>query len=202
MSGVDPARARGFDAWAGDYDRYRPTYPEELFEAIAQRLPIPRQPHVVDLGAGTGRASLAMAELGWRVTAVEPGKPMLDVLRGSAANQGLLVSTVQATAEETGLDAESADLVTAAQAFHWFDKDRGAARGGAHPEAERRPGAVLERARRGALAVPGRLRRAAAATSRDDDAGRYEAGWRERPGCRTRPARRSRRTPPPSRRRS
>ena len=66
MSGVDPARARGFDAWAGDYDRYRPTYPEELFEAIAQRLPIPRQPHVVDLGAGTGRASLAMAELGWR----------------------------------------------------------------------------------------------------------------------------------------
>ena len=91
MSGVDPARARGFDAWAGDYDRYRPTYPDELFEAIAQRLPIPRQPHVVDLGAGTGRASLAMAELGWRVTAVEPGKPMLDVLRGRAANQGLLV---------------------------------------------------------------------------------------------------------------
>ena len=91
MSGVDPARARGFDAWAGDYDRYRPTYPDELFEAIAQRLPIPRQPHVVDLGAGTGRASLAMAELGWRVTAVEPGRPMLDVLRGRAANQGLLV---------------------------------------------------------------------------------------------------------------
>ena len=91
---------------------------------IAQRLPIPRQPHVVDLGAGTGRASLAMAELGWRVTAVEPGKPMLDLLRGSASNEGLLVSTVQATAEETGLDPASADLVTAAQAFHWFDKDR------------------------------------------------------------------------------
>ena len=78
---------------------------------------------MVDLGAGTGRASLAMAELGWRVTAVEPGKPMLDVLRGRA-NQGLLVSSVQATAEETGLDHASADLVTAAQAFHWFDKDR------------------------------------------------------------------------------
>ena len=124
MSNVDPARARGFDAWAGDYDRYRPTYPVELFDAIAQLLPIPRQPHVVDLGAGTGRASLAMAELGWRVTAVEPGKPMLDVLRGRASNEGLLVSTVQANAESTGLDPASADLVTAAQAFHWFDKDR------------------------------------------------------------------------------
>ncbi|HEY7846812.1 MAG TPA: methyltransferase domain-containing protein [Candidatus Limnocylindria bacterium] len=124
MTGIDPARARGFDAWAGDYDRYRPSYPEELFAIIAERLPIPRQPHVVDLGAGTGRAALAMASLGWRVTAVEPGKPMLDVLRGRAANEGLIISTVQATAEETGLDPDSADLVTAAQAFHWFDKDR------------------------------------------------------------------------------
>jgi SAM-dependent methyltransferase len=124
MSTVDPARARGFDAWAGDYDRYRPTYPDELFEAIARRLPIPRQPLVVDLGAGTGRASLAMASLGWRVTAVEPGKPMLDMLRARATDEGLLISTVQSSAEETGLDPASADLVTAAQAFHWFDQDR------------------------------------------------------------------------------
>jgi SAM-dependent methyltransferase len=79
---------------------------------------------VVDLGAGTGRASLAMAELGWRVTAVEPGKPMLDVLRGEATEAGLLLSTVQANAEQTGLDPQSADLVTAAQSFHWFDMDR------------------------------------------------------------------------------
>jgi SAM-dependent methyltransferase len=124
MSTVDPARARGFDAWAGDYDRYRPGYPDELFEAIAERLPLPRQPLVVDLGAGTGRASLAMAGIGWRVTAVEPGKPMLDMLRARAANEGLLVSTLQASAEQTGLDAASVDLVTAAQSFHWFDKQR------------------------------------------------------------------------------
>lgn len=122
MSDVDQARARSFDEWAGDYDRFRPGYPDELFETIAARLTLPRIPHVVDVGAGTGRASLAMAALGWRVTAVEPGKGMLDVLRGRAANEGLLISTVQASAEATGLDAGSADLVTAAQAFHWFDK--------------------------------------------------------------------------------
>jgi SAM-dependent methyltransferase len=182
VSGVDPARARGFDAWAGDYDRYRPTYPEELFQAIAQRLPIPRQPHVVDLGAGTGRASLAMAELGWRVTAVEPGKPMLDVLRGSAANQGLLVSTVQATAEETGLDAESADLVTAAQAFHWFDKDR------ALSEAARilRPSGglalfwnVRDAERSPFLAEYADLLRRANASTDDPGVGRYESVGKE-----------------------
>lgn len=124
MSTVDRARARGFDAWAGDYDRFRPGYPDELFDEIGERLSLPPRPLVVDLGAGTGRATLAMANLGWRVTAVEPGKPMLDVLRGRATNDGLVVSTVQASAEETGLDAASADLVTAAQAFHWFDKPR------------------------------------------------------------------------------
>jgi SAM-dependent methyltransferase len=123
MSAMDASRARSFDAWAGDYDRFRPNYPEELFATIATQLTLPRIPHVVDLGAGTGRASLAMASLGWRVTAVEPGKPMLDVLRGRAANDGLLISTVQASAEQTGLDPASADLVTAAQAFHWFDRD-------------------------------------------------------------------------------
>lgn len=117
-----PERARSFDAWAGDYDRYRPSYPEELFREISIRLGLPRVPHVVDLGAGTGRASLTMAGLGWRVTAVEPGKPMLDVLRAQAANQGLVLATVQATAEATGLDPASADLATAAQSFHWFDQ--------------------------------------------------------------------------------
>ncbi|HEX6655699.1 MAG TPA: class I SAM-dependent methyltransferase [Candidatus Limnocylindria bacterium] len=124
MTYADPVRARSFDAWAGDYDRFRPGYPDELFETISSSLTLPRVPHVVDLGAGTGRASLAMASQGWRVTAVEPGKPMLDVLRGRAANEGLLISTVQASAEDTGLDHASADLVTAAQAFHWFDQPR------------------------------------------------------------------------------
>lgn len=121
---VDPQRARGFDEWAGEYDRFRPGYPEELFNTIADRLDLPARPVVVDLGAGTGRASLAMAELGWRVTAVEPGRAMLDLLRAGASDAGLVVSTVQADAEATGLDPESTDLVTAAQAFHWFDKDR------------------------------------------------------------------------------
>lgn len=122
MTGPDVARARAFDAWAGDYDRFRPGYPDELFDAIERRVTLPRSPHVVDLGAGTGRASLAMVERGWRITAVEPGRTMLDTLRANATNRGLLVSTVQATAEQTGLDTASADLVTAAQSFHWFDK--------------------------------------------------------------------------------
>jgi ubiquinone/menaquinone biosynthesis C-methylase UbiE len=49
---------------------------------------------------------------------------MLEMLRARASDEGLIVATVQANAEETGLDPGSVDLVTAAQSFHWFDKER------------------------------------------------------------------------------
>lgn len=124
---IDAKRARSFDAWADEYDRYRPTYPDALFATIQSRLELPARPHVADLGAGTGRASLAMATLGWRVTAIEPAKQMLEQLRRRASEDGLVLATVEATAEETGLDPASVDLATAAQAFHWFDKERAVA---------------------------------------------------------------------------
>ncbi len=179
---VDLARARGFDAWAGEYDRFRPGYPDELFATIAARLALTKPPAVVDLGAGTGRASLAMAALGWRVTAVEPGRPMLDVLLSRATSDGLAIATRQANAEETGLDPASADLVTAAQAFHWFDPARALA------EMARitRPGGgialfwnVRDAARSPFLADYAALLRRSTATTEDPGIGRYESGGRE-----------------------
>ena len=115
-------RGRSFDAWADEYDRYRPTYPDALFALIARELRLSPRPQVADLGAGTGRASIAMAKLGWQVTAVEPGGPMLGMLRSRASDEAVTVATVQATAEATGLETASFELATAAQAFHWFDK--------------------------------------------------------------------------------
>ncbi|MFN2484845.1 MAG: class I SAM-dependent methyltransferase [Candidatus Limnocylindria bacterium] len=123
-SGHRPEQARSFDAWAVDYDRYRPGYPDELFATISRALDLPVRPEVADLGAGTGRATLAMARRGWRVTAIEPGAAMLDPLRRAADAERLGVTVRQATAEETGLADASVDLVTAAQAFHWFDRPR------------------------------------------------------------------------------
>ena len=117
-------RSRSFDAWARDYDRYRPSYPDSLFDHIAQAARLPLEPTVADLGAGTGKAALAMARRSWRVTAVEPGGAMLDVLVAHALEEELPVDPRLASAEDTGLPDASVDLVTAAQAFHWFDHDR------------------------------------------------------------------------------
>ena len=115
-------RSRSFDAWALDYDRYRPTYPQSLFDHVAARLELPPDARVADLGAGTGKAARQMARRGWHVIAVDPGEGMLDVLRARAEQDGLAIDARLASAEETGLPDASVDLVTAGQAFHWFDK--------------------------------------------------------------------------------
>lgn len=174
--------ACGFDAWADEYDRFRPGYPDEVFDTIETRLGLPSQPLVVDLGAGTGRASLAMAARGWRVTAVEPGRPMLELLRDRASEEGLIVSTIQAEAESTGLDPTSVDLVTAAQAFHWF------AREAAIAEIARvlRPGGglalfwnVRDAARSPFLADYAELLKRSTESADDPGIGRYESKGRE-----------------------
>jgi len=176
------ARARGFDAWAGEYDRFRPGYPDEVFETIEAKLGLPTRPLVVDLGAGTGRASLAMAARGWRVTAVEPGKAMLSLLRDRASDDGLVVSTIEADAEATGLDPMSVDLVTAAQAFHWFAQKEALA------EITRilRPGGglalfwnVRDAARSPFLAEYAELLKRSVQRADDPGIGRYEARGRE-----------------------
>jgi SAM-dependent methyltransferase len=117
-------RAHSFGQWAGDYDRYRPGYPDELFATIQRRLALPGAPRVADLGAGTGRASIAMARFGWHVTAVEPSAAMLEAMRMAVRDSDVQVATIEGSAEATGLPDSCVDLVTAAQAFHWFDEQR------------------------------------------------------------------------------
>ena len=72
---------------------------------------------VVDLGAGTGKLTRSLVALGHRVTAVEPLPEMIAHLRAAVPG----VTAVEGGAEAIPLDAASADVVTVAQAFHWFD---------------------------------------------------------------------------------
>lgn len=114
-------RARAFDAWAAEYERFRPGYPAALFDLIATRLDLPKNATVVDLGAGTGKVARAAAARGWVVTAVEPGEPMLEVLRERAVAERVEIRVVRARAEETGLPSAAFDAALAGEAYHWFD---------------------------------------------------------------------------------
>jgi SAM-dependent methyltransferase len=124
-----------FDALVDAYDAGRPTYPPQLYDAI-ERLTGPLLgADVIEIGAGTGIATRALHNRGARVVAVDIGAQMLRRLRDRRAD----LPAVLATAEALPFADDTADLVCAAQAWHWVDADR------AGPEARRvlRPGGAL-----------------------------------------------------------
>lgn len=105
-----------------DYARYRPGYPSELITFLHRTCGVAPDACVADIGAGTGISSKLLLDAGHPVVAVEPNAAMRQ-----AADRELShypgYRSVAASAEQTTLPAASIDLITAAQAFHWFDLD-------------------------------------------------------------------------------
>ena len=101
---------------ATDYVAGRPSYPAAALDALFDGLGDPHDVLAVDLGAGTGISSRLLAERGAQVLAIEPNAAMRE-----AAEPHPRVEWVAGTAERTGLGEASVDLVTAFQAFHWFE---------------------------------------------------------------------------------
>ena len=114
MTASDP-RER-FSAAAELYARHRPSYPAELFDWIVATTAAPPGALAVDLGCGTGISTRLLAERGYESVGVDPNEAMLDQARRAGGAR-----YVRGEAVATGLPDASADLVTAAQAFHWFD---------------------------------------------------------------------------------
>jgi SAM-dependent methyltransferase len=106
-------RATSFAAVADAYERSRPGYPAEAVRWLTGEAPL----DVVDLGAGTGKLTRALVAMGHRVTAVEPLPEMLAHVHAAAPE----ATVVMGGAESMPLPAGSADVITVAQAFHWFD---------------------------------------------------------------------------------
>lgn len=105
-----------------DYVRYRPDYPPALLDWLQREQGVDVDWRVADVGAGTGISSKMFLDAGYRVTAVEPNAPMR-----AAAERWLLAyknfDAIDGKADATGLPDASVDLVTVAQAFHWFDEE-------------------------------------------------------------------------------
>lgn len=108
-----------FTTRAGSYVAARPSYPRAAIEAIVEGLGDPATLTVGDLGAGTGISSRLLAELGPHVLAIEPNAAM----RAAAAHDPR-VEWIDGTAEATTLPDASLDVLSAFQAWHWFDHPR------------------------------------------------------------------------------
>jgi SAM-dependent methyltransferase len=108
-----------FSNRVADYVKYRPGYPENAIEFIAQTMKLNDESIVADIGSGTGLSSKPFLEQGMMVFGVEPNKEMREAGEAFLTNYQKFVSH-DGTAEATGLVDHSIDVIIAAQAFHWF----------------------------------------------------------------------------------
>ncbi len=117
---MDLSSQSRFSNRVADYVRYRPGYPPQLMAWVHERLGVAPGARVADIGAGTGISSRLFLQAGHPVIAVEPNAAMR-----AAAEQWLGAeagfSALDGSAEATGLADASVDVVSAAQAFHWFN---------------------------------------------------------------------------------
>jgi SAM-dependent methyltransferase len=121
-----------FSKQAAEYKKFRPHYPDALYSYLFSRLETFNT--AWDCGTGNGQVALRLAEKFEKVYATDISAKQL-----SLAEKKTNIQYLQARAEEAPLPAASIDLITVAQAIHWFDVD------GFYSEVKRlaRPGALL-----------------------------------------------------------
>lgn len=105
-----------------NYAKYRPSYPVQVLDTLQTYCGLTSQSTVADVGSGTGIFTALLLERGYDVFAVEPNDKMRAAAENSLSNN-LQFHSVTGKAEDTGLEPNSVDLITAAQAFHWFKRD-------------------------------------------------------------------------------
>lgn len=115
-----PDSTRRFSDRVANYVRYRPGYPEALLATLVEETGLGPGKVAADVGSGTGISAELLLRSGCEVYAVEPNAEMRAAAEERLGGEPRFHS-VDGTAEATGLPAGSVDLVTAGQAFHWFD---------------------------------------------------------------------------------
>jgi SAM-dependent methyltransferase len=116
------SRRELFDQAAGYYDDARPNYPTQLFDDLFGAVQVGPHPQVLEIGPGTGQATLPLLERGCSVVAVELGPRLAECLRAKVA--GWSAATVLVGSfEEVELPPASFDIVTAATVIHWIDPE-------------------------------------------------------------------------------
>ncbi len=113
-----------FDQVAGEYDRHRPTYPEQLIDLGCQMAGLERGDRVLEIGCGTGQLTRSLLARGLRVTAIEPGAQLAGLAEQRLQGAGEL-ELVNARFEDAPLRREHFRAVFSASAIHWVDPDVG-----------------------------------------------------------------------------
>jgi len=106
---------------AATYDEIRPSYPEKLIKDIIAKTGIGLGNRLLEIGPGTGKATIQFAEKGFSVHGIELGEDMAAIFRNKCKQYEKVTVEVAPFEQWTGRDNEEYDMIYCAQAFHWLD---------------------------------------------------------------------------------
>src|SRR5579864_7251468 len=112
-----------FSSRVNNYVRFRPGYPPEVLALLKKECGLTADSVIADIASGTGIFTRMLAENGNRVFGVEPNAEMRRAGEQFLQSYSRFTS-IAGTAEATTLPDHSVDMVTAAQAAHWFDRGK------------------------------------------------------------------------------
>lgn len=116
-----PMHIEPYKDLAAIYEEVRPGYPEQLINDIVDKIGIKPDHRLLEIGAGTGKATTQFAERGFTVHAVEMGEDMAAILQKKCASYQNV--TVEVSSFEQWTGSGPYDMIYSAQAFHWLDPE-------------------------------------------------------------------------------
>jgi len=114
-----------FDTVADRYHQARPSYPDELYDALISLAKLEPGARLLEVGCGTGKATLPLAERGFSITCVEPGPQLADAAARNLARFDRVQIQHRSFEDWQPADVPPFDLVYAATAWHWIDPSVG-----------------------------------------------------------------------------
>lgn len=123
MFAIIPNPTERFAGRVESYRRFRPTYPPAVVDLLRRECALNANSAIADIAAGTGILTETLLAAGFAVTAVEPNEEMRTACAILEPRYPKL-KILAATAESTTLPNHSIDLITVAQAMHWFDLNK------------------------------------------------------------------------------
>jgi SAM-dependent methyltransferase len=119
---LSDARAKSFDGLADLYERVRPGYPDAIFDRMIAFAALGSGARLLEVGTGTGKATLSFARRGFRILGLEPGANMAAIARANLAQfREVEIKTI--SFEDWAVEQGAFDLAFVAQAFHWLSPE-------------------------------------------------------------------------------
>lgn len=111
-----------YDSVAEEYERIRPEFPPELIEVLITHTGVDNSSQLLEIGAGTGKATMPLAQKGYKVDCIEIEPKMADILINKCSLYPNISVTVDNFETWGNVKDSSYDLIYSAQAFHWIDE--------------------------------------------------------------------------------